>query len=351
MMREQYYYANFPTKLLHEEFKDAEDLKNHLSAMALIVSYVHTETGEFYLSRGVLARKLGISERKARRIIDNFINWGYIEKIEDKKGKKNIAIYKLKTYNFNLQERPTECPTKCPTERPTQIKEYQYSELQERPTECPTKCPTERPQTNNEITNNEKTNNEEEYIKEKSSLTDSNFKEIADIESQDVLYDAYLETFNHICPEKRIIAVTSERISALEKAQEILNKAGIEWKEACEKFKESEWIYSKRYATFDWFIKPDNLVKVLEGRFIDAGESDLIEKPYSLTAINRLKNHPLTKEHYETADLLNLLRRYYKRHSGDTVYIEAPHAVHLQIESIFQDLSIYFEDRGVVSCN
>ena len=170
-MREQYYYANFPTKLLHEEFKDAEDLKNHLSAMALIVSYVHTETGEFYLSRGVLARKLGISERKARRIIDNFINWGYIEKIEDKKGKKNIAIYKLKTYNFDLQERPTECPTKRPTECPTKIQKYQYSDLQERPTECPTKRPTECPQTNNELTNNEKTNNE---INNKENLSQTN---------------------------------------------------------------------------------------------------------------------------------------------------------------------------------
>jgi len=113
---------------------------------------------------------------------------------------------------------------------------------------------------------------------EKSSLIDSNFEEIADIESQDALYNAYLETFNHICPEKRIIAITPERILALEKAQEILTKAGIEWKEACEKFKESEWIYSKRYATFDWFVKPDNLVKVLEGRFIDtAEENDMIQ--------------------------------------------------------------------------
>ena len=350
-MREQYYYANLPTKLMNEKFKSKGDRNLHLLAIGIITSWVNTQTGQFYLSIRKFAEELECSEKKARRIISNLTHWGYIRKVSDAPNQYGQSIYELSTYNFGIEKgtaKDTPKDTPKGTAKPASI---QY---QEKILDTPKGTAKDTPmdaQINNEITNNEKTNNEEEYIKEKSSLEDSNFKEIADIESQDVLYDAYLETFNHICPEKRIIAVTSERISALEKAQEILNKAGIEWKEACEKFKESEWIYSKRYATFDWFIKPDNLVKVLEGRFIDAGESDLIEKPYSLTAINRLKNHPLTKEHYETADLLNLLRRYYKRHSGDTVYIEAPHAVHLQIESIFQDLSIYFEDRGVISCN
>jgi len=351
-MKEQYYYANLPTKLMREKFKNKEDRNLHLLAMTIITSWVNTQTGQFYLSVRKFAEELECSEKKARRVINNLIRWGYIRKISDSPNQYGQSIYELSTYNFDIEKGTPKDTPKDTAKGTAKSAEIQYSErFLDTPKDTPKDTATDA-QINNELTNNEITNNEEEYIEEKSSLIDSNFEEIADIESQDALYNAYLETFNHICPEKRIIAITPERILALEKAQEILTKAGIEWKEACEKFKESEWIYSKRYATFDWFVKPDNLVKVLEGRFIDtAEENDMIEKPYSLTAINRLKNHPLTKEHYETIDLLNLLRRYYKRHSGDTVYIEAPHTVHLQIENIFQDLSIYFEDEGVVSCN
>jgi len=76
-------------------------MKNHLATMQIIIAFVHTQTGEFYLSRYKLAEILDITEEKAKRILKNLEKWGYITKIGTDAKRKNISIYKLNTYNFN----------------------------------------------------------------------------------------------------------------------------------------------------------------------------------------------------------------------------------------------------------
>jgi len=66
-MEKQYYYANFPTKLYQEKFKNAKDKGLHLAAMGLIVSFVHTNDGYFYLTERKLAEEIGCSSKKSKR--------------------------------------------------------------------------------------------------------------------------------------------------------------------------------------------------------------------------------------------------------------------------------------------
>jgi len=113
---------------MREKFKNKEDRNLHLLAMTIITSWVNTQTGQFYLSVRKFAEELECSEKKARRVINNLIRWGYIRKISDSPNQYGQSIYELSTYNFDIEKG-------TPKDTPKQI--------------------------NNELTNNEITNNEE----------------------------------------------------------------------------------------------------------------------------------------------------------------------------------------------
>lgn len=164
-MRDEYYYANFPTKLYYEKFKSDKDRMLHIAAMGFFVSFVHTGDGYFYISERTLSKLICCSREKAREILSNLENWGYIEKQKAGKNQKDRTIYKLSTYDFDageiLQEQ-TQCDKNCQTtkigqqNRPAETSNINNkSEITNQQNR-----PAKRPQTNNDLTNNEKTNNE-----------------------------------------------------------------------------------------------------------------------------------------------------------------------------------------------
>lgn len=171
-MREQYYYANFPTKLHHQKFKSKKDRNLHLLAMSIIVGWVHTNNGRFFLSARKLSEELDCSIKKAKEILDNFINWGYIKKIAEARNQHQQTIFELSTYNWNL-ETAKETATET-----AHSKEYQQPEQNQ---ETAKETATET-QTNNELTNNEKTNNEinnKKNLSQPNSNIDDNVEQIA----------------------------------------------------------------------------------------------------------------------------------------------------------------------------
>ncbi|WP_297455993.1 helix-turn-helix domain-containing protein [Persephonella sp.] len=345
-MKEQYYYANLPTKLIKENFKNRRDRNQHLLAITIITSWVNTKTGTFYLSISKLAEELECSRKRAKTIIDNLIKLGYIQKISDAPNQYGQSVYKLLTYNWEEKmETAKETALETATETAPN-KEYQYPEqIQETALETATETATAH-QTKNNITNNKKTNNEitnNEKISNKEEFESVNVD--FDLENpEEPLFDAYLQTFNAICPDKRVVALTDKRKQALKNIQSILEKSGVGWKEACNLFKNSSWLYSQTFATFDWFIKPENFVKVIEGQYVDKPVSEPepeetpIIKAYSLSLIQKIKQHPFAQHHYKATETLSLFRKHYNSHSGDKVFISAPQHVHWQIERNLKDL-------------
>jgi len=184
-MREQYYYANLPTKLIKENFKSKRDRNQHLLAITIITSWVNTKTGIFYLSISKLAEELECSRKRAKTIIDNLIRLGYIKKISDAPNQYGQSVYKLLTYNWTEKmETATETALETATETAPN-KEYQHSEqITETATETALETATAH-QTKNNITNNEITNNKNiENQKFECVNVDLNNKEIEEILTQ-----------------------------------------------------------------------------------------------------------------------------------------------------------------------
>lgn len=174
------YYANYPSKLF-EHFDSPEDLRDALAIMGLIVSYVNTKTGEFYFSIRHIKEKLGIKKHRVEKILKTFTNISVIENTGKKKG--HSFIYKLKTYNQEIQAKNTEDGYKNAQKISDKISDKNSDTLSidiqgfepNSQTEIRTKI---RTQTNNELTNNEKTNNEiKNKEEEKFECVDVDFEE------------------------------------------------------------------------------------------------------------------------------------------------------------------------------
>lgn len=177
-MEKQNYYANLPTKLMKEKFRDREDRNLHLLAITIITSWVNTQTGEFYLSIRQFAKELECSEKVARRVITNLISWGYIRKISNAKNQYGQSIYKLSTYDFNEKE-GTAKDTATDTAKPA-INQYPEQIL------GTAKDTATDAQINNNITNNEIKEEEKQKI-------DFGGGENLEIENEDLVNEVELK--------------------------------------------------------------------------------------------------------------------------------------------------------------
>jgi len=79
--------------LHHQKFKSKKDRNLHLLAMSIIMGRVHTNNGRFFLSARKLAEELDCSIKKAKEIIDNFINWGILNVVS--RNSNTPSVYQI----------------------------------------------------------------------------------------------------------------------------------------------------------------------------------------------------------------------------------------------------------------
>ena len=286
-MENQCYYANFPTKLYHQDFKSKRDRNLHLLAMSIIIGWVHTQTGKFYLSVRKLAEELDCSLFKAKEIIDNFINWGYLKKISQSKNQYQKSVYELSTYNWDLKT------AKQTANKTASNKEYQGSDEILKTAKQTSICN----QTNNELTNNDITNNEkysksvsdskrtpkeptpEEKPKEKPPLrsqreTQPREDSPGKKQSYRILPEEVIDLWNAIVAPKTkrpisMSQLTSKELRYLRAACKSYSK--VDWINYFERLKASEILFSFESGwkpNIGWALDYDNWGKVVRGDYI-----------------------------------------------------------------------------------
>lgn len=118
---------------------------------------------------------------------------------------------------------------------------------------------------NNEVTNLQQTDNkplttDKEY-KEYKELKELNSSSAATGDDVQEIIDCWNANYNPIS------LVSPTRYEALRELIRIFTIADV--KRAIKKTKESKFLQSKTWFTFDWFIKQDNLAKILDGNYKD----------------------------------------------------------------------------------
>jgi len=327
-MKEQYYYASLPTKLIKENFKSKKDRNQHLLAITIITSWVNTKTGKFYLSVRKLAEELECSIKRAKTIIDNLIKWGYIQKISTAPNQYGQSVYKLLTYNWN---------EKMETAKETALETATNQEYQRLKQNQETALETAKEtQTNNNKTNNEKTNNEkkEEIEKEK------------DLERIKELWNKSVD--------QKIIGLTKERKKRLRECEKILRENGLTWEDAINQFNQSPFIHK---FGFDWFIKSDNFIKTLEGRYRKFEKSETKEKQETQTqeqtvlieydrqllkSLTTLKQASWDPEYNQ---FMSILSNRFEKATDEKVFIKATKQEHRLINEFIKDYKGFLNER------
>lgn len=172
--------------------------------------------------------------------------------------------------------------------------------------------------TNKEVTNDQQRPNKE-VTTNKNDKNDKNDKNIFNNLSNDKLFVPLIEKWNELPDTISKISTLKKDTQRYKMLSQRINEYGADKVlEAIEQIKRSSFLLGKNdrgwTITFEWFVRPNNFVKVLEGNYIDKkinkgnfAKGKYIEQQDMLTAeekAERLKN--------DLSDTLEFLEKYEK---------------------------------------
>jgi hypothetical protein len=120
---------------------------------------------------------------------------------------------------------------------------------------------------------------------------------------EDALIDALVTFWNKYAPDVGLAQIASfnrARRYALHAAFKDYERHGPRkfefWEDVFRRVFESEYLRSldnvKKWLTIDWVLKPENLAKILEGKFDNSPGSGFSDGPFDLSAVNFFKDEP-----------------------------------------------------------
>ena len=137
----------------------------------------------------------------------------------------------------------------------------------------------------------EKEEKEEEKEKDKDKDKDEEKENAADAACERVV-----ESFHSLCPAlPRVSRLTRKRRQAIKKA--LRDRSTQELCDAFEKVSQSSFLCGEGggwQADFDWILKPDNLLRIIEGSYAGREPAPPIERNYDIDAldeINRMEDY------------------------------------------------------------
>ena len=127
--------------------------------------------------------------------------------------------------------------------------------------------------TNKEVTNDQQRPNKE-VTTNKNDKNDKNDKNIFNNISYDILFVPLIEKWNELPDVISKISTLKKDTQRYKMLSQRINEYGSDKiLEAIEKIKQSSFLLGKNNSgwtiTFEWFVRPNNFVKVLEGNYID----------------------------------------------------------------------------------
>ena len=113
-----------------------------------------------------------------------------------------------------------------------------------------------------------------EKDKEQDKITDIH-KESSSCEHSSLNYQSILDSFHSICKSlPKVVKFTDQRQKALEYAQKVLGEVTFE--KFFEKIEKSDFLAGRKGSwrcDFDWILKEENIIKILEGNYDNRGQS------------------------------------------------------------------------------
>lgn len=164
--------------------------------------------------------------------------------------------------------------------------------------------------TNKEVTNDQQRPNKE-VTTNKNDKNDKNDKNILNILSNDKIFVPLIQKWNELPDTISKISTLKKDTQRFKMLSQRINEYGTDKVlEAIEKIKQSSFLLGQNNSgwtiTFEWFVRPNNFIKVLEGNYIDKKinkgnfvKGKYIEQEHILTAeekAERLKNNSDTIE-------------------------------------------------------
>ena len=127
----------------------------------------------------------------------------------------------------------------------------------------------------NKATNKEVTNNQQRPNKEvTTNKNDKNDKNIFNNISYDILFVPLIQKWNELPDTISKISTTKKDTQRYKMLSQRVNEYGADKiLEAIDKIKQSSFLLGQNKSgwtiTFEWFVRPNNFIKVLEGNYID----------------------------------------------------------------------------------
>lgn len=115
---------------------------------------------------------------------------------------------------------------------------------------------------------------DKEIDKEQDKIIDIHKENISSCEQSSLDYKVILDSFHSICKSlPKVVKFTDQRQKALDSAQKVLGEVTFE--KFFEKIEKSDFLAGRKSAwrcDFDWVLKTENIVKILEGNYDNRSE-------------------------------------------------------------------------------
>ena len=215
--------------------------------------------GQFYLSRYDVVKNLEVNDSKAKRLINKFIKNGIITQVKRGVNKQSLSIYKY----IGINKKNDQVNDQVDDQVSDQVKLSNHNRL---------KCSND--QVNDQISDQVSDQYKKEILKRNIKNNIYISKDI--YVSTDV--DLVIEKWNSLNLSK-IVNIKGNRLKMLNARIREYEIGGI--LTAIENIEKSNFLKGQNnknwIITFDWFIRPNNFIKVLEGNYSNRKEKPQYE--------------------------------------------------------------------------
>jgi len=317
-------------KLLNEKFSSQEEKNLHILVLVYLTQNADNTTGEMFVSLSKLEKQVCVKKWKIRQILKSLEERGHIFKTNKKKKYKNVfyPIYRISLYenqsNFSTVNDTVNSTVKTSNDA---IHKEDFSTV------------------------NDTVNSTHKLILNK---TNTNIKTNTDKKEEiEKDLERIKELWNKSVDQK-IIGLTKERKERLRECEKILRENGLTWEDAINQFNQSPFIHK---FGFDWFIKTDNFIKTLEGRYRKFEKAEQTEKQETKTqeqtvlveydrqllkSLTTLKQASWDPEYNQ---FMSILSNRFEKATDEKVFIKATKQEHKLINEFIKDYKGFLNER------